>query len=71
MQIETTSSTAEAAKLSKTQPKTLCIVSSMAINKYKLHSYQKNIEDFSGNNTRFLIIGNMKLSKLIKTKLPF
>ena len=35
---EITSSTAEAAKLSKTQPKTLCIVSSMAINKYKLHS---------------------------------
>ena len=31
MQKEATSSTAEAAKLSKTNPKTLCIVSSLAV----------------------------------------
>ena len=68
---EITSSTAEAAKLSKTQPKTLCIVSSMAINKYKLHSYQKNIEDFSGNNTRFLIIGNIEIEQTSKDKTSF
>ena len=68
---EMTSSTAEAAKLSKSQPKTLCIVSSMAINKYKLHSYQKDIEDFSGNNTRFLIIGNIDIDQTNKDKTSF
>ncbi len=68
---EATSSTAEAAKLSKTNPKTLCIVSSLAINKYKLHHYQKNIEDFSGNNTRFLVIGNIEIEQTKKDKTSF
>jgi len=68
---EITSSTAEAAKLSKTQPKTLCIVSSMAIDKYKLNLYQKNIEDSSGNNTRFLIIGNIEVGQTNKDKTSF
>jgi len=65
---ELTSSTAEAAKLSQTQQKTLCIVSSQAINQYKLHHYQKDIEDFSGNNTRFLIIGNIEIAQTKKDK---
>jgi chorismate mutase/prephenate dehydratase len=65
---ETTSSTAEAAKLSKAHPKTLCIVSSLAINKYNLHQYQKDIEDFSGNNTRFLVIGNIEIEQTKKDK---
>ncbi len=68
---EATSSTAEAAKLSKTNPKTLCIVSSLAVNKYKLHHYQKNIEDFSGNNTRFLVIGNIEIEQTKKDKTSF
>ena len=68
---EMTSSTAEAAKLSKTQQKTLCIVSSLAIDKYKLHHYQKDIEDFSGNNTRFLIIGNIEIEQTSKDKTSF
>jgi len=68
---EITSSTAEAAKLSKTNQKTLCIVSSLAINKYKLHHYQKNIEDFSGNNTRFLVIGNLEIEQTKKDKTSF
>jgi len=65
---EITSSTAEAAKLSKTQQKTLCIVSSLAIEQYKLHHYQKDIEDFSGNNTRFLAIGNIEIGQTKKDK---
>ena len=68
---EITSSTAEAANLSKMHPKTLCIVSSMAISKYKLHSYQTNIEDFAGNNTRFLIIGNIEIEQTKKDKTSF
>ena len=68
---EMTSSTAEAAKLSKTQHKTLCIVSSLAIDKYKLHHYQKDIEDFSGNNTRFLVIGNIEIGQTKKNKTSF
>jgi chorismate mutase/prephenate dehydratase len=68
---EITSSTAEAAKLSKTQQKTLCIVSSLAIKKYKLHPYQKNIEDFSNNNTRFLVIGNIDIGQTKKDKTSF
>ena len=68
---EMTSSTTEAAKLSKTQQKTLCIVSSLAIDKYKLHHYQKNIEDFSSNNTRFLVIGNIEIEQTKKDKTSF
>ena len=68
---EMTSSTTEAAKLSKTQQKTLCIVSSLAIDKYKLHHYQKDIEDFSGNNTRFLVIGNIEIGQTKKDKTSF
>ena len=68
---EVTSSTAEAAKLSKANPKTLCIVSSLAIDKYKLHHYQKNIEDFSGNNTRFLVIGNIDVEQTKNDKTSF
>ena len=68
---EATSSTAEAAKLSKSQPKTLCIVSSLAISKYKLHHYHKNIEDSSFNNTRFLIIGNIEIDQTKQDKTSF
>ena len=68
---EITSSTAEAAKLSKTQEKTLCIVSSLAIKKYKLYPYQNNIEDFSNNNTRFLVIGNIDIGQTKKDKTSF
>ena len=66
-----TSSTAEAAQYSKTNPNTLCIVSSLAIQKYKLHHYEKNIEDFSGNNTRFLIIGNIEVKQTKNDKTSF
>tara|TARA_B110000008_G_scaffold11261_1_gene10818 strand:- start:507 stop:1589 length:1083 start_codon:yes stop_codon:yes gene_type:complete len=68
---EATSSTAEAAKLSKANPKTLCIVSALAVDKYKLHYYQKDIEDFSSNNTRFLVIGNIEIEQTKKDKTSF
>jgi len=68
---EITTSTSEAAKLSKTQQKTLCIVSSLAVKKYKLHHYKKNIEDFSNNNTRFLVIGKIDVGQTKNDKTSF
>ena len=46
-------------------------MSSLAITKYKLHHYQKNIEDFSNNNTRFLVIGNIDIGQTKKDKTSF
>ncbi|MDA0758893.1 MAG: prephenate dehydratase [Proteobacteria bacterium] len=53
-----TSSTAEAAQLVSQEKHSLCIVSSLALSRYNLYQHHHNIEDFSSNKTRFLIIGN-------------
>ena len=68
---EATSSTADAAKFSKENKKTLCIVSSLAVKQYNLQQYQKNIEDFSGNNTRFLVIGHIDIEQTKNDKTSF
>ena len=65
------SSTAEAAMLASKDSNTLCIAGKLAVEKYKLHTHVKNIEDFSENRTRFLIIGKDSVEKtgLDKTSL--
>ena len=63
-----TSSTAKAAELAKSNKDTLCIVGSLAVEKYKLKMHAQNIENHSDNRTRFLIVGNQKISKTGKDK---
>jgi chorismate mutase/prephenate dehydratase len=43
----------------------------LAVDKYKLQHYQKDIEDFSSNNTRFLVIGNIEIEQTKKDKTSF
>ena len=57
------SSSAEAAKYAKQNSNILCIVNSLAVSKYKLKVIKKNIQDYSENKTRFLVIGREKVSK--------
>ena len=66
-----TSSTSEAANLSKNNSYTLCIVNSLAISRYKLYQHHKDIEDFTDNRTRFLIVGNLEIAKTSKDKTSF
>ena len=66
-----TSSTAEAAKFTKENKHSLCIVSSLAIDRYKLHHHHKDIEDFKDNRTRFLIIGNLEIERTSHDKTSF
>ena len=63
-----TSSTAKAAELAKSNKDTLCIVGSLAVEKYKLKTHAQNIENHSDNRTRFLIVGNQKFLKREKIK---
>jgi chorismate mutase/prephenate dehydratase len=46
----------------------LCIVGSLAVEKYKLKTHAQKIENHSDNRTRFLIVGNQKISKTGKDK---
>ena len=66
-----TTSTAEAAKFVKTQKNAVCIVSSLAISRYNLHHHHKDIEDFTENSTRFLIIGKMDIDRTSEDKTSF
>ena len=66
-----TSSTSEAAKFAKKNKNSLCIVSSLAIKRYKLYQHHKDIEDFTNNQTRFLVIGNLVVEKTSKDKTSF
>jgi len=66
-----TSSSAEAAQFAKDNPATLCVVSSVAIDQYKLYEHRKNIEDFKDNTTRFLVIGSLKIEATAKDKSSF
>tara|TARA_B100000214_G_scaffold367670_1_gene338134 strand:+ start:1920 stop:3008 length:1089 start_codon:yes stop_codon:yes gene_type:complete len=64
-------SSAAAAKYSKDNKNILCIVNSMAIQKYKLKLVKTNIQDFSENKTRFLVIGKHEVNKTGKDKTSF
>jgi len=64
-------SSAVAAKYAKENKNILCIVNSMAIQKYKLKLVKKNIQDYSENKTRFLVIGKNEVGKTGKDKSSF
>ena len=64
-------SSAVAAKYAKDNKNILCIVNSMAVTKYKLKLLKTNIQDFSENKTRFLIIGKHQINKTGKDKTSF
>ena len=64
-------SSAVAAKYAKENKNILCIVNSMAIQNYKLVLVKKNIQDYSENKTRFLVIGKNEVGKTGKDKSSF
>ena len=64
-------SSAVAAKYAKENKNILCIVNSMAIKNYKLKLIKKNIQDYSENKTRFLVIGKNNVEKTGKDKSSF
>ena len=64
-------SSAVAAKYAKDNKNILCIVNSMAVEKYKLKLVKTNIQDFSENKTRFLVIGKHEVNKTGKDKTSF
>jgi len=64
-------SSAVAAKYAKENKNILCIVNSMAIKNYKLKLVKKNIQDYSENKTRFLVIGKNNIEKTGKDKSSF
>ena len=64
-------SSAAAAKYAKDNKNILFIVNSMAIQKYKLKLVKTNIQDFSENKTRFLVIGKHEVNKTGKDKTSF
>jgi len=57
------SSSAEAAKYAKENSNILCIVNHLAVSKYKLKVINENIQDYSENKTRFLVVGREKVGK--------
>ena len=64
-------SSAAAAKYAKENKNILCIVNLMALNKYKLKLLKKNIQDYSENKTRFLVISKNKAEQTGKDKSSF
>jgi chorismate mutase/prephenate dehydratase len=67
------SSTAKAAELAKKEPNSACIASKLAADCYGLEIYDKSIEDYSHNMTRFLVIGRTEPNptKRDKTSIVF
>ncbi len=61
-------SSAAAAEYARENKNILCIVNSMAIEKYKLKLIKQNIQDFSENKTRFLVIGKQHIEATGKDK---
>ncbi len=61
-------SSAAAADYARENKNILCIVNSMAIEKYKLKLIKQNIQDFSENKTRFLVIGKHQIDATGKDK---
>ena len=64
-------SSAVAAKYAKENKNILCVVNSLAIDKYKLKLVKKNVQDFADNKTRFLVIGLNSVNKTGKDKTSF
>ena len=64
-------SSAVAAKYAKENKNILCIVNAIAIDKYKLQLQKKNIQDYSENKTRFLVIGQNEINSTGKDKTSF
>lgn len=56
-------STGAAAQMAAKDPSFAAIASSLAIKTYQLQVVVKGIEDYSGNTTRFLVIGSQSPSK--------
>ncbi|MDF1578026.1 MAG: prephenate dehydratase [Desulfobulbales bacterium] len=54
---QTVFSTGQASMMAAEDPTLAAIASSMAVKTYHLHTVVKGIEDYSGNATRFLLIG--------------
>jgi len=54
---QTVFSTAQASMMAAEDPTLAAIASSMAVKTYHLHTVVKGIEDYSGNTTRFILIG--------------
>ncbi|MEC9206175.1 MAG: prephenate dehydratase [Pseudomonadota bacterium] len=65
------SSNSEAAKKARLKKNSAAIASENCADEYKLHVLKKNIQDFSNNVTRFIIIGNdtVGISKDDKTSI--
>ena len=64
-------SSAVAAQYAKDNKNILCIVNSIAVEKYKLNLVKKNIQDYSENKTRFLVIGKHEVAKTGADKSSF
>ena len=64
-------SSAVAAKYAKENKNILCIVNSLAIDKYKLKIQKNNIQDYSDNKTRFLVIGKNDIGSTGEDKTSF
>ena len=64
-------SSASAAQYAKQNKNILCIVNSLAVENYKLRLVKKNIQDYSENRTRFLVIGKTQVEKTGKDKSSF
>lgn len=58
VQTQTVFSTALASMMAAEDSSLAAIASSMAVKTYHLHTVVKGIEDYSGNTTRFLLIGH-------------
>ncbi len=68
VEISECSSTALAAQKASREPKAAAIASSMASQVYSLKIVASNIEDYSKNTTRFLVIGHDKNARTEKDK---
>ena len=64
-------SSAVAAEYAKNNKNILCIVNSIALKKYKLNLVKKNIQDYSENKTRFLVIGKHDVAQTGEDKSSF
>lgn len=63
VQTQTVFSTAAASMMAAEDSTVAAIASSLAVKTYHLHTVVKGIEDYSGNTTRFLLIGSTSPSR--------
>ena len=64
-------SSAVAAQYAKENKNILCIVNAMSIKNYNLKLIKENIQDYSENKTRFLVIGKIDVEKTGRDKTSF